>query len=152
MDIKPNPGCTSKLCRSRQGDYLKKYNSAEAIAARQAAERKAREESQPASHEENEWKIETIPEDDREEAAGEAGETFYKQKLTEGLQFELPVSFIESNLSLEDCLNQILYYPHKLSCRHIKGISGGQNSCLLSPCFQSALNMLSNFLYFWVGG
>ena len=119
MDIKPNPGCTSKLCRNRQGEYLKKYNSAEAIAARQAAEMKAREEAQPASHEENEWKIETIPEDDSEEAAREAGQNSHTQKLAEGLQFELPVSFRESNLSLDINLAQILYSPHILSCRHI---------------------------------
>ena len=92
MDIKPNPGCSSKLCRSRQKDFLKKYSSAEAVAARQAAEQKAREEVQPASHEENEWKIETVPEDIPEADAGGAVLEPQKQALAEGLQFELPVS------------------------------------------------------------
>ena len=89
MDIKPNPGCTSPLCRSLQKVYLEKYNSAEAVAARQDAEARTRDEAQPASHEENEWKIEVIPEIGTEPEAAAGPQS---QALAEGLHYELPVS------------------------------------------------------------
>ena len=71
---------------------MKRYSSAEATAARQAAEQKAREEILPATHEENEWKIETVSEDITEVDAGLAAKGLQREALAEGLQFELPVS------------------------------------------------------------
>lgn len=92
MDIKPNPGCGSQLCRAQQSAYLKKYNSAEAVSARQAAQEKERQEAQPASHADNEWKIEVVPEEERSPAPGAVAQNHGTQMPAEGLQFELPVS------------------------------------------------------------
>lgn len=93
MDIKPNPSCTNPTCRKQQAAYLKRYNSVTEIAARQAAAAKQRAPEAPI-HEENDWKIEVLPEDDLHDAQSEpqlakAGRT--PQILPQGLQYELPV-------------------------------------------------------------
>lgn len=90
MDIKPNPACENPLCRQLQENYQEKYNSPQAVAQREEVRRKNEEENkQVVTHEENEWKIEVVPED--EESSPE------KQKdnnggLAAGLHYELPVS------------------------------------------------------------
>ena len=92
MEIKPNPACSSQMCRTRQKAYLLKYNSAEAVSAREAAQEEAREEAQPVSHAENEWKIEVVPEEDTSVSYLGSSVTPRSQALAEGLQYELPAS------------------------------------------------------------
>ena len=92
MDIKPNPGCSSKLCRSRQSNYMKNYNSLESVAARKAAQEKAEQEIQPASHTENEWKIEIVPEEKTESSSADpSSQAPHRTQVAEGLQYEMPV-------------------------------------------------------------
>jgi ubiquitin-like modifier-activating enzyme 5 len=89
MEIKPNPGCTNPLCVERQREWAEAANSPEAIAARLAAAEAAATEAAEPLHEDNEWEIEVVPE---EEPAGTAGGSEGPlHALAEGLQFSMPV-------------------------------------------------------------
>lgn len=90
MDIKPNPGCSNPQCREQQAAFQQQYQSSEAKAARQAAAQAAAVAEEAPLHEENEWKIEVLP----EEASGSAEPVRVQpQGLAAGLQYELPVSW-----------------------------------------------------------
>ena len=92
MDIKPNSACDNSLCRNLQQKFQEKYNAPEAIAAREEAHTKELEDSQQAvTHEDNEWKIEVMPDQDVQESE-ESNAKQESNVLAPGLQFELPVS------------------------------------------------------------
>eukprot|EP00884_Botryococcus_braunii_P017625 jgi/Botrbrau1/4546/Bobra.60_2s0033.2 len=89
MQIRPNPGCTNSLCVQRQQEWQEKVNSPEAIAAREAAAAAAAVEVAAPLHEDNEWAIEVVPEED---TAGPTEGSGDHLTLAEGLQFSMPVA------------------------------------------------------------
>lgn len=90
MEIKPNPGCSNELCQQRQREWQERANSPEAVAARLAAEVAAAEEAAAPLHEDNEWQIEVVPED--EEPGGVGGSPREPGgALPAGLMFSMPV-------------------------------------------------------------
>ena len=70
-----------------------RYNSAEAVAARQAAATAAAaEESIAAVHEENEWAIEVVPDGSSSVEHAETGVSAAQSDgLAEGIQYSMPV-------------------------------------------------------------
>lgn len=68
MAIRPNPGCSNPLCVRTQAHYKESQLTPEAVAARAAAAAAADAERAASSasvvHEDNEWKIETVVEND----------------------------------------------------------------------------------------
>jgi len=104
MAIKPNPGCSNALCARLQTRYKAAQQTPEAIAKREAAAAKvaAVEAASEVVHEDNEWKIEVVPEDEAAptgsgsggggggtSAAASEGAPRHQQhqQLAEGLQF-----------------------------------------------------------------
>lgn len=82
MEIKPNPSCVNAACKNRQEEW-------EAGAAERAtmAESSTVVEEEGPLHDENEWGIEVVTEDNVEETKEDG---FFS--LPEGLQFEMPIS------------------------------------------------------------
>ena len=120
MDIKPNPGCVNSACRKMQQTYQQQQASPAAQQQRQAAAQAAQQQDEePASHTDNEWGIEVVPEAvsappaqaDRDSSSAamlqpSSGSTqAYSHALPEGLQYSLPVSLEHSSLLC--CLSMI---------------------------------------------
>ena len=105
MAIKPNPGCANVACRQLQAAYTNRYNSPEAVAAREAARRAAEEaaaeEAAAVVHEDNEWGIEVAGEDAEPDQAAESGSPGWQEavELAEGLEY----SFAVRQASMETC-------------------------------------------------
>lgn len=104
MDIKPNPGCVNSLCRKMQQAYQQEQATPAAQQQRQAAaQAAASREEEAATHTENEWGIEVVPESSGAEQQqqdlnasggqhGRSGNAAYDHSLPTGLQYSLPVS------------------------------------------------------------
>lgn len=85
MEIKPNPGCTNRLCMQRQGEWLA---GAEARAAAQAASVHTQVEEEAPLHEDNDWGIEVVA----DVAAAESSTIDQELVLPAGLKYEMPVA------------------------------------------------------------
>ena len=100
MDIKPNPGCVNSLCRKMQQAYQDEQATPAAQQQRQAAAQAAASQvEEAATHTENEWGIEVVPEssgaEQQQQGAQQhdtSGNAAYDHSLPEGLQYSLPVS------------------------------------------------------------
>ncbi len=100
MDIKPNPGCDNSLCVKRQQEWASKAGERAEAAAVAAAEAAANGEDAGPLHEENEWGIEVVVNEDDKgttvvEAAAEpapsaSSDASAAAALPTGLKFELP--------------------------------------------------------------
>ncbi|KAL4539292.1 hypothetical protein Ndes2526B_g02460 [Nannochloris sp. 'desiccata'] len=101
MEIKPNPGCTNNLCVKRQGEWASKAGEraeAAAVVAAAAAAAADGEDTGPL-HEENEWGIEVMKDEDSNlvKAAPAAGAapsssdtSTAAHALPIGLKFDMP--------------------------------------------------------------
>lgn len=103
MDLRPNPQCDDSWCRQRQVEYQAKPKEEKEVAI---------EEVQEVVHEDNEWGIELVSEDNNEEIMPSA------PMASSGLKhaFEAPVVTHESNttapnvsdeVSLEELMEQM---------------------------------------------
>lgn len=95
MEMWPNPQCTNKACIERQGEF-QKSKPARGAAARAEAERLAAEAELASAvelHEENEWNISLVDDEDKEVTERTADISSWSQgNLPEGLFHELPES------------------------------------------------------------
>ena len=123
MDIKPNPGCVNSACRKMQQTYQQQQASPAAQQQRQAAAQAAQQQDEePASHTDNEWGIEVVPEAvgttpaqaDRNSSsaatqqASSGSRQSYSHALPEGLQYSLPV--IQQDCFRMHCLIMVLRF------------------------------------------
>ena len=85
---------TSSISRRHRCIAQARYNSAEAVAARQAAaDAEAAEESVAPVHDDNEWAIEVVPDDGDARAATHDGSASNGRPdgLAEGIEYSMPV-------------------------------------------------------------
>lgn len=99
MDIKPNPSCTNSLCRQRQAEWAAGAAARQAAATAAAAAAEAVGAAAGPVHEENEWGIEVVPENEEgggcaaaAPPAAPAALPAAEQVLPEGLQFAMPAA------------------------------------------------------------
>ena len=93
MEMKPNPNCGNKACRRRQKEYCELIVSPEYVAAQRKAEAarlaaEAEERAKPL-HEDNEWNIELVG-DDESDTNASGGDAATAGSLPSGLKYEMP--------------------------------------------------------------
>ncbi|XP_024531735.1 ubiquitin-like modifier-activating enzyme 5 isoform X1 [Selaginella moellendorffii] len=89
MEMKPNTQCTNAACVERQHEYVKKKPERDALARAKAEADRAVQDVAPL-HEDNEWNITVMDDDDDKDVFLDAQTTPNSQILPEGFLRELP--------------------------------------------------------------